>query len=159
MTAGVVEAIVITPVKGVTYDPMPGGGSINPTKVWRVRSYTGGKERTLGRFATVAEANEAMQAHYAIREQMSRICERTDMSVAACYHCRGVDLPSERSRESKGPRTPSSRRSDRVIRPPEIVIAHRDFRYPCADCGGRLQTGQRMRSNTGGLLVHEVCSG
>ncbi len=151
------SAIEVTPVKGVTYDPMPGGGSRakEGNKVWRTRTYMDGRERTVGRYETVTEANEAMEAFYARRRDLETECERSGLSVATCYHCRGVNLPQARLGASNY--YPSERRSSSRNRPREVIIAHRDFKYPCYDCGGPFVKGDRMRSSVGNLLVHEVC--
>ncbi len=153
----VVEDLVeVTPVKGVTYDPMPGGGSRAKAgnKVWRTRTYMDGRERTVGRYETVTEANEAMEAFYARRRDLETECERSGLSVATCSHCRGTDLP----KIPKGSTYyPSQRRGTGKGRPPEVIIAHRDFKFPCIDCGVSFVQGDRMRSSVSNLLVHEIC--
>lgn len=156
MTA-MLEEVEVTPVKGVTYDPQPGGKTKarDGLKVWRTRTYMDGKERTVGRYETVSEANEAMQAFYRRRADQEHECQRTGLMVGSCYHCADVDLPAARPRGQGY--LPSSRRSERQVRPREVIIAHRDFTVPCVDCGGPFRQGDRMRASVGNLLVHEVC--
>jgi hypothetical protein len=85
MSARVAE---VAPLKGVSYDPQPGGRVIAPTLVWRVRIYAGGTEKTVGRFATVTEANDAVTAYKAAWDALVVRCDL----VGRCVGCQGLRL-------------------------------------------------------------------
>lgn len=153
---GDLEPIEVTPARGVSYDPQTGGSrGAHSIKVWRVRVTVDGSARTVGRYATVSEANEAVVAYRQRLAGLTIRCTLTDLPMGACYHCNRVNLPMART--SGGGTTPSTRRSERRIRPPEVIIAHRDFTLPCGDCLGPMLKGQRLRSGANWLLMHEIC--
>lgn len=79
------------PVTGVTFDPKPGGGPlVSPKAVWRARASVLGVEHTLGRFATVQEANEHMLAYRAALDGMVVRCSKVERQ--GCRGCQGLRL-------------------------------------------------------------------
>ena len=78
----------ITPLKGVSFDPKVGGGATGTA--WRVRTYYGGKEKTIGRFPSVAEANAALLAYRETWDALMVVCD----PYSRCVGCQGVRLRS-----------------------------------------------------------------
>jgi hypothetical protein len=80
------------PLRGVSFDPKPGGGvAKNPNLVWRVRLYFDGQEMTLGRYATVTEANAALVEHRAVFDAVFVRCDL----VGRCEGCKGLRYREE----------------------------------------------------------------
>jgi hypothetical protein len=76
------------PVRGVTYDPHTGSGTVNPTLVWRVRLSFAGAESTMGRYATSSEANAAMKVFRDAMDTQVVVCHRSERS--RCPGCLGL---------------------------------------------------------------------